>query len=64
MMRNDDSEISMQLVEAIRKKVHERYYLRQKFDQEVHLDIHKNEHTVEGPNHYIYQQNSWKLNDN
>jgi hypothetical protein len=63
MMKNDDSEIDVQLVELIRRRVHEIYYLDKKFNQEVKLDVYGKEHSVEGLNHYIYQNHNWKISE-
>jgi hypothetical protein len=63
MLRNGESEIDAQLVELIRRRVHEIYYLDKKFSQEVKLDVYGKEHSVEGLNHYIYQNHNWKVNE-
>lgn len=62
MLKNDTSEVSPKLIELIRQKVQERYYLKQKFDQEVHYDPKRGEFSVEGSNHYIYQNGNWRVN--
>ena len=46
----------------IRNKVHERYFLRNKFDQEPHLDPSRLEHRIEEPNHYLLQNGDWLMN--
>ena len=64
MMKNDaNAETSPELVTLLQKKAHERYYLKHKFDQEAHLDINRNEHSIVEPNHYIFQNGDWKLNE-
>ena len=46
----------------IRNKAHERYYLKHRFDQDIHLDVARLEHRVEEPDHYLFQNGDWVLN--
>ena len=55
MMKNDDNfVISEELVSLMKKyRLHEKYYLNHKFDQEAHIDKTRYEHEVIGEHNYL-----------